>query len=309
MRALLRGSSRRMSRFPMHRALYFSLLLVAAAGCASLRPTLPAPDAGLQRELVKQQSERCGLSHCTASFDVGGTRIQLQHQARTMSPEEATGRPRESIARRAAGAIGGSVRRGLGGTTSSLTVGRGTRTASISGVSFTLRCNVVWIDEATQYREDGEDVTEVARLSQGLDCTSASVADTTRVEWRIRAGLATDAESLRPVFDLVNFPADFDGAPVVVDRAESGVAVPYSVAVRELTITGLIAIPATQWTFRRRDGTLIGAVLRPRLAMDPADAAPGVMTAVDLAPAADEGERAFIRMLGAVLGETFRSTR
>lgn len=286
-----------------------AVILLASAGCASLRPTLPAPDAGLQREMVTPRSSRCGLSRCTDALDVGSTRVQVQHQARTMSPEEATGRPRVSIARRAAGAIGGSVRRGLGGTTSSLSVGRGTRTASIAGAASTLRCDVVWIDEEAMYREEGEDVTEVARLSQGLDCTAVSTADSTQVMWRIRAGIPHEADSLRTVFDLVNFPEDFDGSPVTLDRVTTGVATPYSVTMREVTIGGLVAIPATQWTFRRRDGTPVGGILRPRFTADQTDVPLPVNVAVDLAPAADEDERALLRMLGAVLGEGFRSTR
>lgn len=291
------------------RSCSLAFLLLGAAGCASLRPTLPAPDAGLQRETVTPRSTRCTLSRCTGTFDVGSTRVQVQYRANTMSPEEATGRPRAGIARRAADAIGGSVRRGLGGTTSTLTVGRGTRTASIAGAASTLKCEVVWIDEETSYREDGEDVTEVARLSQGLDCTAVATADTTQVTWRIRAGIPPDADSLRTVFDMVNFPEDFEGGSITLDRTEAGVVTPYSVSVRDVTITGFIAIPATQWTFRRRDGTPVGAVLRPRLPIDPSDVAPGVTAAVDLAPAADAEERALLRMLGAVLGETFRSTQ
>lgn len=286
-----------------------AVMLLSGAGCASLRPTLPEPEAGQEREPVTLRSSRCGLRGCTTTFDVSGTRVQVQHTARTMSPEEATGRPRASIARRAAGAIGGSVRRGLGGTTSAVTVGRGTRRASIAGAPSRLRCDVVWIDEETSFREDGEDVTEVARLSQGIDCTAVSTTDSTQATWRVRAGIPHAADSLRTVFDMGNFPEDFAGSPVTLDRIASGVATPYSVTMRDVTISGLVAIPATQWTFRRRDGTPVGGILRPRFTADQTDVPLPVNVAVDLAPAADEDERALLRMLGAVLGEGFRSTR
>lgn len=286
-------------------------LLIATVGCASLRPTLPAPEAGLQREMVTPRSTRCSL-RCTTSFDVGSTRVEVQHSARTMSPEEATGRPRARIARRAGDAIGGSVQRALGGATSTLTVGRGTRNASIAAAPSAMRCDVVWIDEETTYREDGQDVTEVARLSQGLECIAVATSDTTQARWRVRAGISPVADSLRTVFDLVNYPEDFDGGDITLDRIIGGTETPYSVSARDVTITGIVDIPATRWTFRRRDGTPIGAVLRPRLAgapSDPSDRAPGDSGAVDIAPAADDDERALLRMLGAVLGEHFRSTQ
>lgn len=264
--------------------------------------------------MVELRSTRCGLGACTSSLRVGPARATVRSQGRTMSPEEATGLPRESLLRRAASGVGGAIRRGLGGSTYSMEVGLGTRTARNADGVLELRCDAAWVRSETRSREDGEDVVEVERVADGVACTAATPADTLTPRWRFRAGISPERDSLRAMFETGIFGADgYDVGTVTLDRLvppQAGAApatVPYSVTMEQITITGLVAIPGTRWTFRRRDGTVIGAILRPQ---DPIGAdVPFLGAALDLAPAAEPEEATVLRLVASVLAEPLRGTR
>lgn len=310
-----------MHRPALRGALVGAMVLAALlpSACASLRFRLPEPEAGLERERVEPKSSSCWLGRCTATLQVGeqGLQTRVETRAKTMSPEEATDRPRGSLLRRVGGEIRGTIARGLGGETSRLTVGRGSRVVREPSGRLALHCDIVWVTEERTRREDGKDVTETERLAQGVDCAATAPTDSTDRRWRFRAGISPRPDSLALVFETSVFPdRDFGGAVLALDRhAPAGdssgapALLPYSVTVDRITIDGPVDLPGTRWTFRRRDGTVIGAILRPAIPPSTMGPAPGMSTVVDLAPRIDPEEAAVLRLIASLLAEPFTSTQ
>lgn len=189
-----------------------------ASGCALALPRLPAAEAGTRRDRVEPVSTRCGGSECTTRVAVGARRVEVASRTRTIAAEEVTGRSAGSLGRRAVSAVGGAMLRRIGGTTSTLRVGLGTRWIADPAGTLALVCDVAWIDEETRGRE--QDV-EVTRLGSGGACAAVARADGVTPRWRVRHGISPVRDSLAIVVDAIDrgtFDAAWGDASLAIER-------------------------------------------------------------------------------------------
>jgi hypothetical protein len=279
--------------------------LVAAAspallgGCLLAPPRLPAPDVGVRREVVKPHGERCGTGTCTAAVAVGGHRFRVESRTRLVSPEEATGRPKRPLVRRALSAVGGAVLRNAGIGTSALAVGVGTRAVSDPTGALTLACEIAWVDEELREKGRGGDSTTLTRLAEGMVCTAALPGEGAAARWRFRRGISPAADSLARILESPSLgPAGgtSPGAPMILERvAAAGAPSTQRYSVEPYTSAGrrsaFMAVPVTRWVVRRGDGTVVGALVGSVVPV----------AAVDIDGAADPEEAAILRLIGACL--------
>lgn len=276
------------------------LLLTGLNACALMRPPLPELGPGVTREMPDVRSESCRGSSCTTIVALGAARFRLASHADAMSPDEALGRPRGSLGARAVSALGESLVRRIGGTTTEHVVSLGTRAVSDSTGELRLECETVWIDELSRERENGEDRTRTARIAEGIACQAVATVDSA-VRWRFRRGLAPARDSLAPLLEsLTGLGASRTrgGDAIVLERVTAGGARRYVVDRGPDQASGPFVLPQAHLVLRRDDGTLVGALHEGM----------GATTAVDVAPGADAEETMLLRMLGVCLVRPFAAS-
>lgn len=278
-------------------------------GCFFTPPRLPAPAAGMRRDAIEPRGERCRMGTCISGVAVGGRHFRVESRARLVSPEEATGRPKRSLVRRALSAVGGAVLREAGVGTSALVVGVGTRAVSDSAGTLTLACDIVWIDEEAREKAHGEDSVTSTRLAEGIACTAASAAkpgEPATAQWRFRRGISPSRDSLALVLDSTSLhsatgmPAELAMTLERVASADAPATLRYSIE-PDTTLqrsSGPIVIPMTRWIVRRADGAVVGALVRSALSG----------AAVDIGSDAAHEEATILRLIGACLVPPFAAT-
>lgn len=262
-------------------------VVLLSGGCASAG--LPLPEPGHSRAAVERRVTTCSGERCTFDLRVGGTRYRVRSEARTVTPEEAAGGRRPSLARRVAGGIGGALLRGIGLTTSSQVVVLDTRTVDDAASALRLRCALVAIVEVETERVGDEDEQTRRALAEGADCVVTPAADTVP-RWRYRAGIAPVTDSIALAVAALEPAAN---APTPGREPSLERHMPASGEILRYTVADTLPnrwIPQQRTVVRRADGSVVGVIVR--LAGDP--------VAVDVAPGADPEEAGLLRMLGVV---------
>ena len=273
--------------------------LLVLAGCGALRLSVEPPAPDVRREHVELGATRCRSQRCRSDVTVGTRRYRVETATRVVSVDEASGRPAPSAGRRAAGAIGGAIARGIGIATSQVVVGLGTRIVTDTAARMALHCDLAWIDEDTRAREGGETVTTSARRAEGIACHATRLGDDAR-RWSFRRGIPVAGDSLVAVLDSL----DVDGSPAgdvpgpVIERWNDGDANRRSVYVilRDTVRTRSRWIPVDHWRIHRVGGALVGTIFE----------SPVPPRFIDIAEVADDEETAVLRLVSAVLAEPIR---
>ena len=260
-------------------------LTLLAGGCVTTG--LPAPEPGLDRTRVQRRVTTCRGESCTFDFRVAGTRYRVRSAARTVSPEEATGGAKPSVARRVLGTVGGNLLRAIGLTTSSRVVELDTRTVADSASSLEMRCSLVTIMEIEAERVGDADEEATIELARGADCAVTATGDSIP-RWRYRAGITPVADSIAAALAALGHgTSPLPTGETHLERLVSpDEVVRYTVAD---TSPGFWT-PETRTVVRRADGGMVGIIVR--LAGDP--------VAIDIAPGAEGAEAGVLRLLGVV---------
>lgn len=278
-------------------SLAFATLAPLLLGCALARPGLPAPEPGYVRVALEEVDASCRERGCTHFVRAGGAEHELDSDVQLTTPEEAIDEPLPGAGRQVLGAAGRELLRGVGFETTELMVGTGIRGVGDPDGRLNLVCDVVWLDEVTTTRVDGEDEVASERIVEGHSCT-AGAPDDTLATWHFRSGLDPAREPLRRSLDsLAKRPArePVDVVPMSLTRARPDDAgtLTYTIALESRTSV----LPRYTWIVRRPDGSPVGKLLR---------SGTSGLHGVDVADGADEQEATVLRLIGVMLAVPLR---
>lgn len=268
------------------------------AACSTLGSRPPA-ELGWTREELQPLSEQCTSSKCSYTIDRDVPGVEIHTQVERLRPHQIPGWEVSTAGRVLDWLIQDAIR-GAGGISDQTVIGIGSRkVVEAHADGWQARCSIFWMDDETVERVDGADeITGTTRRTEGIHCDAIHKADTTRVRWRLRSGIAPGRDRVAAMYDsLVAGKSDLVGRypPTVIEEVDS-----------EGVVTALLRVKRDS-----REGWFPGLQPRSRT-ITRSDNSPvarlheGMKPMFDYAPGATEEERQIVRLFGAAMALPLR---